>query len=417
MVRAVSVPIPRSGWFLPLMAASGVTMSLTAPLEVLFVREFWHSSLYLGVFMLSAAMGVIVIDVFGTRFVPGLDARAALTVGLCLFGAACIGMGLASGGVLLMTSRVMQGFGGGIVLGAGLQAAVRVDPATGIDYRVASVLPSEDGSRVGSPEPADHLARSLGRFNAAFLFGGAVGSPGGLLVAGIIDGRAGYQVAFVATGALAMAVAAALAAALPSLAAPPDLPPARIGLPRFANTPGSGAALVLAMSGDFLRGGVLFTALPLAGAARAYPTITITAAIALMSGVEIVVLSVAYRVIRRLGVVAVLIASFALGMVCATLLALIPSATTYLVASALFGVSLAGATASLPVMVVAQVGESSAGLAKFRISAGIGLLAGSVGCAVLETQIGIAALFALIAVVLLGSAHLAHVVGRRMPAT
>jgi MFS family permease len=383
----------RSRWFLPLMAASGVTMSLTAPLEVLFVREFWHSSTYVGVFMLSAAVGVIVIDVFGTRFVPSLDARVALVVGLTLFGLACIGMGIASGGVPLITSRVLQGFGGGVVLGAGLQAAVRVDPAIG------------------------DLARCLGRFNAAFLLGGAVGSPGGLLVAGIIDGRAGYQVAFLVTGALAVLVAAVLAAALPSLAAPHGMPPPRIGLPRFDRTPGSGAALVLAMSGDFLRGGVLFTALPLAGAAREYSTITITLAIALMSGVEIVVLSVAYRIIRYTGVVAVLITSFALGMVCATLLALIPGATTYLVASALFGVCLAGATASLPVMVVAQVGESSAGLAKFRISAGIGLLAGMVGCAVLEAQIGIAALFALIAIILLGSAQLAHIVGRRMAAT
>jgi MFS family permease len=383
----------RSRWFLPLMAASGVTMSLTAPLEVLFVREFWHSSTYVGVFMLSAAVGVIVIDVFGTRFVPSLDARVALVAGLTLFGLACIGMGIASGGVPLITSRVLQGFGGGVVLGAGLQAAVRVDPAIG------------------------DLARCLGRFNAAFLLGGAVGSPGGLLVAGIIDGRAGYQVAFLVTGALAVLVAAVLAAALPSLAAPHGMPPPRIGLPRFDRTPGSGAALVLAMSGDFLRGGVLFTALPLAGAAREYSTITITLAIALMSGVEIVVLSVAYRIIRYTGVVAVLITSFALGMVCATLLALIPGATTYLVASALFGVCLAGATASLPVMVVAQVGESSAGLAKFRISAGIGLLAGMVGCAVLEAQIGIAALFALIAIILLGSAQLAHIVGRRMAAT
>jgi predicted MFS family arabinose efflux permease len=383
----------QSRWFLPLMAASGVTMSLTAPLEVLFVREFWHSTIYIGVFMLSAAVGVIVIDVFGTRFVPSLDARVALVAGLCLFGFACIGMGLASGGLLLMASRVLQGFGGGVVLGAGLQAAVRVEP------------------------PAGDLARSLGRFNAAFLFGGAVGSPGGLLIAGIIDGRVGYQAAFVATGALAVLVAAVLAAALPCLAAPAGTAPPRIGLPRFDKTPGSGAALVLAMSGDFLRGGVLFTALPLAGAAREYSTITITVAIALMSGVEIVVLSMAYRIVRYVGVVAVLIASFVLGVLCAALLALIPSATTYLVASALFGVSLAGATASLPVMVVAQVGESSAGLAKFRISAGIGLLAGMVGCAVLEPQIGIAALFALIAILLLGSARLAHIVGRRMAAT
>ena len=102
---------------------------------------------------------------------------------------------------------------------------------------------------------------------------------------------------------------------------------------------------------------------------------------------------------------------------CAILLALDPGATTYLVVSALFGISLAGATASLPVLVVAQVGDSSAGLAKFRISAGIGILGGSVGCAVLGTEIGIAELFGVIAVALLGSAGLAHFVGRRMAAT
>lgn len=375
------------------MAAAGVTMSLTAPLEVLFVREFSRSGTYIGIFMLSAAVGVIVVDVFGTRFVPSLDARAALTVGLVLFGVACIGMGLAPGGTLLMASRVLQGFGGGMLLGAGLQAAVRVDPSTG------------------------DLARSLGRFNAAFLFGGAVGAPGGLLVAGIIEGRVGYQVALVVTGALALLVGAAVGGALPSLAAPAGMPRPRIGLPRFDKTPGSGGALVLAMSGDFLRGGVLFTALPLAGAAREYSTLAITLAIALMSGVEIVVLTVAYQLIRHLGVVVMLVASLVLGTVCATLLALEPGVTTYLVVSALFGISLAGATASLPVLVVAQVGDSSAGLAKFRISAGIGILCGSVGCAILATEIGIAELFAVIAVALLGGAGLAHFVGRRMAAT
>jgi MFS family permease len=373
-----------------LMAASGVTMSLTAPLEVLFIREISRSSLYIAIFMLTSGLGVIVIDVFGTRFVPGLDAKVALTIGLALFGASCIGMGLAPDGILLMSSRAMQGFGGGMLLGAGLQAAVRVRTVTG--------------------DPT----RALGRFNAAFLFGGAVGSPGGLLVAGLIAGGAGYQIAFVVTGALALLVAVLLVVALPSLAAPPGGPRPRIGLPRFGKTPGGSAALVLAMSGDFLRGGVLFTALPLAGAARDYSTITISLAIALMSGVEIAVLTVSYRIIRRVGVIAVLIASFALGALCATLLALTHGADIYLAVSVLFGVSLAGATASLPVLVVAQVGNSSAGLAKFRISAGIGILAGTVGCAVLGTQIGVAALFALVAIVLLGSMQLARLVGRRM---
>jgi predicted MFS family arabinose efflux permease len=383
-------PTTQSQWFLPLMTASGVAMSLTAPLEVLFIRELSRSSLYIGVFMLAAAVGVVVIDVFGTRFVPNLDAKVALIIGLSLFGAACIGMGLSPDGALLMSSRVIQGLGGGMMFGAGLQAAVRVRPTTG------------------------DTARALGRFNAAFLFGGAVGSPGGLLVAGLISGLAGYRTAFAATGVLALLVAATLAAALPSLAAPPDIARPRFSLPRFARTPASGAALVLAMSGEFLRGGVLFTALPLAGATRGYSTITISLAIALMSSVEIVVLTVAYRIIRRAGVVIVLVASFAVGTLSATLLAFTYGAATYLAVSVLFGISLAGATASLPVLVVAQVGDSLTGLAKFRISAGIGILAGTFGCAVLGTQIGIAALFALIAIILLGSVQLARFVGRRM---
>lgn len=160
-----ATPTPRLRWFLPLMAASGVTMSLTAPLEVLFIRAISRSSLYIAIFMLTSALGVIVIDVFGTRFVPSLDARVALTTGLSLFGASCIGMGLAPDGALLMSSRAMQGFGGGMLLGAGLQAAVRVRTVTG--------------------DPT----RALGRFNAAFLLGGAVGSPGGLLVVGLIPGE------------------------------------------------------------------------------------------------------------------------------------------------------------------------------------------------------------------------------------
>ena len=380
-------------WFLPLVAAGGVAMSLTAPLEVVFAREFWHTGLFIGIFMLTASVGVIAVDVFGTRFIPGLDARVTLTVGLVVFGVACMGIGLASGGVVLMVSRVLQGIGGGVVLGAGLQAAVRVRPIEG------------------------DVAQSVGRFNAAFLFGGAIGSPGGLLVASFIDGRLGYQTAFVGTGVLSLIVAAALTLALPKLTVPVGIPRARIGLPVFDKAPGGRAALVLAMSGDFLRGGVLFTALPLAGAALEYSTLTISLAIALMSGVEILVLLIAYRYVRPDVIVAILIASFVLGVVCAALLALVPGVTTYLAVSALFGVSLAGATVSLPVLVVAQVGESSAGLAKFRISAGIGMLVGSVGCAILGAQAGVAVLFGLIAVVLLASAQLARVVGRRLAPT
>jgi MFS family permease len=383
----------RARWFLPLMAASGVTMSLTAPLEVLFARTFFYSTVYVGIFMLASAIGVILIDVFGTRFVPGLDAKYCLAVGLLLFGLACIAMGLAWNDTMMMTARVAQGFGGGLMLGGGLQAAVRVHP------------------------DAPSAARSLSRFNAAFLFGGAVGSPGGLLVAAFIHGKVGYQIAFAAAGTLALLIAVALFLVLPSLAAPHAAPRPRFGMPRLGKAPGALAVLVLATVGDFIRGGVLFTALPLAGAARGFSTLTIGTAIALMSGIEIVILTISYRLLARLGVVAVLLGALTLGTVCATLLAITNGATTYLLVSVMFGITLAGVTAGLPVVVIAMIGESSAGLAKFRISAGIGMLAGSVGCSVLCTSIGDAPLFALVAVVLLGSVQLVHSIGTRLSET
>jgi MFS family permease len=389
--------------FLPLMAVTGLTLSLTAPLEVLFAREVSGSSVYIGVFMLSAAVGVIVVDIFGTRFIPALDARVALIAGSALFGIACIAMALAPGSIPMMAARLLQGFGGGMLLGAGLQAAVRVRRTA--DRAAVTDSPSTD------------LVKSLGRFNAAFLFGGAVGAPGGLLIAGLIDGRVGYQVALAATGVLALLVAAALTFALPPLPAPGGVLSLRLSLPRLGGTPGGVGALVLAMSGEFLRGGVLFTALPLAGAAIGLTTLTITAAIALMCAAEVTVLAVVHRIIRYVGVFPLLIASLVLGVASATLIALAPGVATYLVAAALFGISLAGATASLPVIVIGQVGESAAGLARFRVSAGIGQLVGMVGCAVLGTQIGISALFALIAMILLGCARLAYVMARRVAAT
>jgi hypothetical protein len=49
----------------------------------------------MGVFMLTSAIGVIVVDVFGTRFVPALDARVCLAAALALFGIACIAMAVA----------------------------------------------------------------------------------------------------------------------------------------------------------------------------------------------------------------------------------------------------------------------------------------------------------------------------------
>ncbi|MEV6012462.1 MFS transporter [Streptomyces sp. NPDC051976] len=373
------------------MAAAGCTMSLTAPLEVLFAEDIGYGPLLIVGFMLTSSFGVIVIDIFGTHCVPALDARLTLTAALALFGLACIGMAVAWTVPIMMGVRLLQGFGGGMMLGGGLQAAVRVPQG---------------------PQGPRNPARALGRFNAAFLFGGAVGSPVGLIIAGVVHGVTGYRIAFGITGTLALLIATGVLFTLPSLAAPAGFDRPRIGLPRFDKVPGTLSALLLAMVGDFLRGGVLFTALPLAGAARGFPILGIGVAIGLMSFVEIVMLTVAYRLLARLGLAGLLLSALGLGLACATVLAVDESPLAYLAVSALFGCVLAGTTIGLPLVVVGLVGDSSAGLARFRISAGLGMLAGSAGCATLGTAVGAAPLFWVVTAVLLGGLALAYDLGR-----
>jgi predicted MFS family arabinose efflux permease len=338
---------------------------------------------------------VITVDVFGTRLVPLMNARSSVSLGLMLFGAACIGMAVAWTFPLMMAARLLQGFGAGLMLGGALQAAVRV--------------------------AAVDSARALARFNAGFLLGGAVGSPAGLLAAAVIRGTAGDRGAFVSTGILAFILAAAVLRFLPRLAPPLGDGllgggPPRLSLPRLGWTRADLSGLAIAMIGDFLRGGVLFTALPLAGAVRGLPTLTIGIAIALMSLAEIVVLTRAGTVLRHLGLARVLLSASVLGCACSASLALLPGQAAYLGVSAVFGIALAGMTIGLPLVAVGLAGDSSAGLARFRISAGVGMLAGSVGCAVLGTTAGPAPLFWVVAAVLACGACLVRNLARLPPA-
>jgi len=371
---ASAVPAPVRS-FLPLMVVAGCTMSLTAPLEVLFARDLGYGPTLMSAFMLTSGLGVILVDVLGTRLVPALDARRCLTIALAVFGLACIAMAFA-GYQLMMVARLVQGFAGGLMLGGGLQAAIRV-------------LPGDE-------------ARALARFSAAFLAGAALGSPGGLLVAAGVTGRHGFQVAFVAAGALAVIVAVLLHVTLPHLAAAGAGSP-RFGLPRLGKDAGGLRVLAIAMTGDFVRGGVLFTALPLVGALRGYSTLAIGCAISLMAAVEIVLLVVAHRVLALVGVARAVAIALGLGCASAALIAALEGLSGYLVASGLLGVTLAGTTIGLPLIVVGAVGEPSAGLARFRISAGIGMMAGSVGCAVAGSIVGPKLLFSVIAGLLAAS--------------
>jgi predicted MFS family arabinose efflux permease len=315
-------------------------------------------------------------------------ARQVMSVGLALFGVSCLVMGLAPAFWVLLPGRVLQGVGAGLLFGGGLQAAVRVH---------------------------DVRERAIGAFNSSFLLGGALGAPVGGWVAALVAGTAGFRVAFVVCCVVCLVAALVAVLRLPELGPAVVAGPVEVGWPRFGPTPGLGLALVLGSIGDFVRGGVVYTALPLVGAQRSFSTATIGLAVGVLSGVEILALSRSEPVLRRFGAVRCILVALALGVVASVLVGTTTGWAAFLAGSVLFGVAVAGATVGPPLVIVALAGDAAVGLAQFRIASGVGMTVGSTGAAVVAGALGATRLFALIGAFLVGAIVVAHTVGRRQP--
>jgi predicted MFS family arabinose efflux permease len=367
------------------MVGAGFAMAMTAPLELLYGRRFGVGAIGLGVFVAVPAVGVLSVDVLGTRWVPRHDARALLAVGMLIFGIGELVMGGSPTFALLVVGRVIQGLGAGLLLGAALQAAFRSD---------------------------SNRTRALGSFNGAFLLGNALGAPAGGFVAGVASGTAGFRLAFLACAAVSAVVAIGLRAALPPLPSAVGAGDAEIGFPDLGGTPGLASAMVLAMLGDLLRGGVVYTALPLVGQARHLSTLTIGIAVGLLSAVEIVVQRTSGRPLNRFGLAPCLIVTLCLGVGTSTLLAVANGSLAFLAGAMVFGVVVGGATL-VPALLIVSLNEDdpSSGLAAYRIASSVGMLVGSAGAATAILAIGASGVFLALAAVLSGGAMLARHIG------
>jgi predicted MFS family arabinose efflux permease len=377
-----------------LMVGAGSALGMTAPLELLYARRFGAGALGLAAFVAVPAVGVLIVDVLGTRFVPRHDARSVLAIGIFVFGISEVVMGASPNLFPLMVGRVLQGLGAGLLLGGALQAAFRSD---------------------------SNRARALGSFNGAFLLGEALGAPAGGFIASLAPGTAGFRLAFAACAACSVVVALAIRAALPSLPAEGDAGDAEIGFPSLAGPPGIGSAMALGMLGDLLRGGVVYTALPLIGQTRHLSTVTIGIAIGLVSAVEIVVQRTAGRPLNRFGLAPCLIVTLCLGVGTSTMLAVFSGKLAFLTGAMVFGVVVAGATLVPALLIVSlKDDDPSGGLASYRMASSLGMLVGSAGAATAIVAIGASGVFLALAGLLSGGVVLAHRVGlrlRRPPAT
>jgi NAD(P)H-dependent FMN reductase/predicted MFS family arabinose efflux permease len=371
------------------VVATGFAMTLTAPIELLYAEDFGLGAIGVAAFFVTTALGMLAVDTLGARIVPHLDARTTLVGGTLVFAAATLTLGLAPGAAVLFAGRVLQGAGAGIVISGGLQAAVRVTASR---------------------------SQALGTFNSCFLIGTALGAP----VGGALADAAGFVPAFVLSALAAVGVAVGHRTVLPPLA-PVTTGRARLGLPRLGRQAGLGAALVLATTGDFLWGGVVYTALPLVGDDRGFGVAAIGLAVGLLSAVEIVVLRSSPRLFTRLGrgdldrgVAPALGLALAVGIGSLAVLTVTRSWAAYLGATAVLGVAVAAAIVAPPLLLVELSDEPGQALATSRISAGAGWLVGSTAIALLAGPVGPSTVLGLSGVVLAGAVVLTAVVGRRV---
>ena len=367
------------------MAAIGFELAMTAPLEVLLARRFHIGSVALALYVLASGVGALVIDVFGTGYVPRLDPRRALTSGVLIFGASSVVLAVAPNLVALVIGRAIQGFGGGMVGGAALQAAVRVH---------------------------DSRERALGSTQSSLMLGGAFGAVAGGLIASMVPGTAGYRLAFVVCAAVGATIALYVRCRLPPLPTGAVAPP-RFGAPRIALPPALRLALTIGMLGHYLRGGLENTALPLVGDARGFSTAVIGLALGLLALVQIVTLRSARFVFSRWDPTRVLRVGLPLGVAALVLLALSSSAGVFLCVAIAFGVVDAIAMIAPPLLILSLSDTASTGLASYRIACGVGSL---LGATTVTVAVGVAGSFAglpLVGGALLGSMTLVGALGRR----
>ncbi len=341
--------------FLILVVLAGVGFGMTAPLTVLFASSFGASDALAGLAVSSVAFSLLVVDVFGTKLVPRVDGRFAVWFSLAVFGAGSLASAVAPTLGYMIGARVLQGVGAAFFLGGALQVVVRFAPPSG-------------------------AGRAIGAFNAAWFGGVAVGPLIGGFLASQGDGQEGYRLAFVACGLVCFAVALVARVRLASI---PSAGPPRLSLPR---RPAASSGLriwpplTLAGIGQSVRGGLVFTIIPLFGERTlGLGTAEIGIALSLLAVVDIAAMRYGGALADRVGRRGVLAGALVSG--CAVCLAApaVSGAPSFGLWCAAIGV-VVGITWVVPVALVVDVAQiPEDGLSAYRISADIGQFAGSTG--------------------------------------
>lgn len=354
LVPGPATPAPGTGggrrFFHGLVAVAGVGFGLTAPFTALLVVGLGARPEWAAYVVASMGLSLLLVDAFGTRFVPRLDSRVALAVSMLVFGIGSLLSAATTDWVVVGLARVLQGFGGALFMGGGVQAAVRLARA------------HERGGAIGS-------------FNAAWFAGIATGPLGGGLVVALRPGVDGLRLLFgvcAAVNLLGAAAAWAFAPRLRSASRP------RLGLPRGLGVRGARAwsALVLSGTGQALRSGLAMTIIPLLGEQLGMAWVPLGVALFALALTDVAVMHFGARFTDRRGRFAPLALALGWGVLATVALTLVAGPTGFTLGALAAGVTV-GATWVIPAaMTVDLAADPEAGLAAYRIASDVGMLAG-----------------------------------------
>lgn len=228
--------------FLGLNALTGLTFGFTAPVTAVLAVQLGASPFAAGLLVASLTAVVLVCDLLGTRLLPFLEPRRAISAGLLLWGLGSFVSAVAPNVEVLTAARIGQGFGLALQAAAAPQLAIRL---AGTD-------------RVGA---------AMGRFQAAMTVGSAIAPLTGGLVTAVGIGTTGNRLAFAVCGGLALIGSLFAWLVLPTVRHP-NRP--RLSRPRLPGLGHPRAIFVIIVSsfGQGARGAISLTVVPLIAAER-----------------------------------------------------------------------------------------------------------------------------------------------------
>lgn len=331
---------------------AGVGFGLTAPFTSVLAVTLGASGATAGIVVSSMGLSLLLVDFLGTRFVPRLNPRWAMTLSMSIFGVGSFISAMAGDWPLVMAARIIQGFGTALFMGGGLRMALRM------------ATPGREGA-------------SIGGFNAAWFVGVSAGPLAGGLIAQIPGGLAGLRLVFAVCGVAN--VAGAVVAWLYTPAMPAQERP-RIGLPRALGLRGwrSGGALGLSGLGQAVRAGIALTLVPLLGHALGFGTLLLGVALSALAATDITAMTVGGHWGDRVGRRRPLSLALAWGIGAVILMSQVHTPAAFALSALALGVTV-GATWVLPAaMVVDLAFDPEPALAAYRICSDLGMLAGGV---------------------------------------